>query len=69
MLEMNFVFLFISEYVMTLEGKVAMYKRGYHVLRRRCSSLVREMKTLKKEVKRLRRLVQAHEEISYLIFS
>jgi hypothetical protein len=57
---------------MILEGKVSLYKSGYHVLLRRSKELVKEKKSLEKdnrrlekEVRRLERLMQAHEDFFF----
>jgi hypothetical protein len=50
------VFLF-AEYALILEGKVAIYRKGYHVLRRRLQYVTKERKKLKKEVTRLENLL------------
>ena len=49
-----------------LMGKVALYKKGYHVLRRRLKTLTCKKKKLEIEVKQLKRVVQMHEDISSL---
>ena len=48
-----------------LKGKVALYKRGYRVLLRRLKKMNSEKKKLENEVKRLKRVVQIHEDICY----
>ena len=48
-----------------LEGKVAIYKRGYHVLLKKLKKMNSEKKFLTKEVKRLTRVVKMHEDIFY----
>ena len=50
-----------------LEGKVALYKEGYHVLLRKLKKQNIEKKKLEKEVKRLSRLVKMHEDICFYI--
>jgi hypothetical protein len=60
------VFLFIiSEYAIMLEGKVALYKRGFHVLRRQVKRIRLEREKWKKEVRRLRDLLQLHEDVVF----
>ncbi len=46
---------------MILEGKVALYKEGYHVLLRRLKRVVSERKKLKKEVQRLENVLRMQE--------
>jgi hypothetical protein len=54
---------------MILEGKVALYKEGYHVLLRRLKRVVSERKKLKKEVQRLENVLRMHEDLVYSYFS
>ena len=56
---------FISE-LKILEGKMAMYKRGYHILLRQLKRKSSEMKILKKEVSRLEKIVQLHEDLTFM---
>jgi len=51
-----------------MEGKITLYKEGYHVLLRQLKRMRKEMDSLKKENKRLKRLVAMHEEVSYMLF-
>jgi len=50
---------------MILEGKVALYKRGYHVLLRRLKEVNEQKKELKKEVSRLRNVLRMHEDLVF----
>ena len=59
------VFLFAD--LKILEGKVALYKKGYHVLLRKLKKQSFEKKKLEKEVKRLSRLVKMHEDMCFYI--
>ena len=45
---------------------MAMYKRGYHVLLRQMKGMSSEMKFLKKEVSRLKKVVQLHEDLTFM---
>ena len=49
-----------------LEGKVALYKRGYHVVLRQLKKLSREKKILEKENVRMRRIIDLHEDFVFL---
>ena len=61
------VYLFFSDYKI-LEGKAAMYKRGYHILLRRLKKVTAEKKSLKKEVRRLQNALQLHEDLAFLFW-
>ena len=50
---------------MILEGKVALYKRGYHVLLRRLQKVVKSNKLLEKEVSRLNNVLRMHEDFMF----
>ena len=63
MFQLN-IFVFIAV-LKILEGKVALYKRGYHVLLQRLKKVNSEKKFLSSEVKRLTRVVKMHEDIFY----
>jgi hypothetical protein len=60
----KFFFVFISE-LKFFEGRAAMYKRVYHIVLRRAKKLSRERTELKKEVKRLNRLLELHEDMVF----
>ena len=59
-------FLSLISAMLILEGKVALYKRGYHVLLRRLRRMTKEMKLMKRENVRLNNLVQMHEDLAFL---
>ncbi len=56
---------FISE-LMILEGKVSLYKRGYHVLHRRLKKSTLKRKRLKEEVKMLKTVIQYYEDLDIM---
>ena len=58
-------FFYFSEFRI-LEGKAAMYKRGYHILLRQMKKLSAENKTLKKEVRRMKNALKLHEDLLFL---
>jgi len=62
-LEQRF-FIFISD-LKILEGKIALYKRGYHILLRQLKRMSKEKKRLEKEVSRLTNVVQVHEDLMF----
>ena len=66
LVKMFSVFLFAD--LKILEGKVALYKKGYHVLLRKLKKQSFEKKKLEKEVKRLSRLVKMHEDMCFYIW-
>ncbi len=59
------LFCFISEYLLKLEGKLAVYKRCFHIFRRNLKNMLIERRELKKEVRRLRNVVQFHEDLIF----
>ncbi len=48
-----------------MEGKAALYKRGYHILRRRLKRVTTENRSLKSEIVGLRRVLKLYEDIIY----
>ena len=60
-------FYFLFAELKIFKGKASLYKYGYHVLLRRVKKMNSEMKILKSEVERLKRLVQMHEDICFYI--
>jgi hypothetical protein len=50
---------------MILEGKMALYKRGFHVLMRRLKELVKDRKNLKRELRRAENLLQIHADLVF----
>jgi len=52
---------------MILEGKVALYKRAFHIQSREVKRLRNERIELKKEVRRLQNMVETHEDIFFLL--
>ena len=61
-----FKFGFFFAELKIMEGKLALYKRGYHIVLRRLKRLIGDKKRLKKEVSRLRNIVQMHEDLTFL---
>ena len=55
---------YFSDYLI-LEGKAAMYKRGYHIFRRKLKKVIAEKKIMKKELTRLRNLMQLEEDLLF----
>jgi hypothetical protein len=51
--------------LMILEGKVNLYKRGYHVVLRRLRQIHKENKMLKKEVAHLNNVLRIHEDLMF----
>ena len=50
-----------------MSGKLALYKRGYHINLRRMKRVVKENKSLKNEVSRLNDVLQMHEDLTFLL--
>jgi hypothetical protein len=60
----EFFCIVISDF-MIMEGKAAIYKRGYRFVLRQLKKRCDEIKSLKKEVRRLNRLMQMHEDMFF----
>ncbi len=53
--------------MLILEGKMNLYKRGYHLAVRRLKHFVRMNRELKNEVARLNHVLQLHEDLMFSI--
>ena len=60
----KFLLFVISDYLI-MEGRAAIYKRGYRVVLRELKKRSLEIKDLKKEIRRLNRVMQLHEDMFF----